>query len=46
MKNRNMKIIVEFVFDAEKHILEFNQWIGDRPRWLKAETDNQNMGRN
>lgn len=24
MKNKNMKIVVEFVFDAEKNILEFN----------------------
>lgn len=31
-----MKIKVEFELDADKHILEFNEWIGTRPRWLKA----------
>lgn len=41
-----MKIKVEFDFDADKHILEFNSWIGDRPHWLKAKQDGKNIRRN
>ncbi len=41
-----MKLTIDFEFDGDKHILEFNHWIGNRPRWLKAFQDGKRVGRN